>query len=248
MKRKTICSFIVSLLLLITCFVCIGCGLNGKDIESYYNLSAVGAVYFEGEQTITLKQEEHSENKTTFKDTITASDITVSGVLAGKSVKSIKYISETELLLTLEGKVSADKSHKEETGTITVSYTALGNGANGNALLRVDFEPKMVVTHNLTNTFIKKYVSEFTLPYGSFIEENVNKDNIDVPVSDGVIVNMSVTDEGALRIEVIGFEPVEYKGETYNYPMAKISANVTTFNKDLYVNIGESVWLGYELT
>ena len=91
----------------------------------------------------------------------------------------------------------------------------------------------MSVTYNARSTNLKKYVSEFTLPYGYFITVNVNADNIEVPVND-VTVNLSVTKEGALRIEVIGFEPFTYNGTTFNYPVAKINANVTTFNKELY--------------
>ncbi len=245
MKRKSIISVIVvAIILLSVCLAFASCKDNGVDY--YYNLTTEGTVYFEGEQTISVKQEESSENKTTFLSTISAKDVSVSGVLVGKTVKSVNYLSETEILVTLDGKVTADKSHKEDTGTITVSHNALKNGADGKTLLRVNFEPKMSVTYNVRNTALKKYVSEFTLPYGYFITENVNADNIEVPVND-VTVNLSVTEEGALRIEVIGFEPFTYNGTTFNYPVAKINANVTTFNKELYVTVGELIWLGYDL-
>ncbi len=250
MKINTLIRNLVGIVFLFTaCSAFSGCGLNDNDIENYYNLEAIGSVYYEGEQTISIAQFEYSDKKTTFKESVTVADITVSGVLLGKTIKSVQFLSETKLSLTLDGKVKADSSQKEDVGTITVSHNALENGANGNALLRVDFEPKMTVRNcDVESLGVKKsYVSEFKLPYGSFIKENVNKDNIFVPVDDGATVNMSVTDEGLLRIEVIGFEPFEYKGQTYNNPSAKISANVTTFNKDLYVEIGVWVYDGYAL-
>ena len=107
---------------------------------------------------------------------------------------------------------------------------------------------KRIKSFSTSSTLTKKYISEFTLPYESFVAENVNTENIDVPV-DGVTVTVSITTTGALRIEVVGFEPFTHEGVTYNHPVAKIDACVTTFNKEIYVFIGDSaLYTEYDLT
>lgn len=246
--------FMKRLTLLISALICALCctlGLaacNDDTVDSYYNLTIAGEIYFDGEQTVSLSFSENSSNVTTFKESVTVNDISLSGVLAGKTVKSVNYEDPNTLRVVLTGKVSADGSHSNDNGTIIVSHTATQNGADACGLTKVNFAPKMSRTFNSSNNFSKKYTSEFTLPYGSFIKENVNTDKITVMPSD-ITVNVSVTDDGALRIETVGFEPFEYNGNTYDNPVAKLDACVTTFNKELYVGVGDrSLFAEYALT
>jgi hypothetical protein len=141
----------------------------------------------------------------------------------------------------VDGKVTADSTHADDLGTITVARQALNNNSSGNCYVKVNYEPQMTAS-GIYGSIGEHYVncsSVFTLPYGSFIAENVNEENISVIAGDAT-VSISMTDEGELKIYVKGYDPY-YFGEDvfYEYPMAKISANVTTFNVDLWVYIGK---------
>jgi hypothetical protein len=230
---------------------CVGLALAGcGETESYYNLSESGTIYYEGEQTVKLSISEYTENKTTFKDSITKDDITLSGVLEGKTVKDVSYVSETEVSLVLDGAVTANSTQADDYGTITVASNAMANNAAANCITRVNFNPSISVIDNshVTIAGIVNCSSTFQLPYGSFISENVNTDNIVVPADD-VEVTTTVTDAGNLKITVNNYLPeADENGNVYNYPVAKISANVTTFNTDLYVYIGIGSYYGIKST
>jgi hypothetical protein len=220
--------------------VAVGFAACNDGDESYYNLSESGTIYYEGEQTVTLSISDTTEEKTTFKESVKTSDITLSGLLVGKTVTQVTYESSTQLSLVLDGKVTATSAEADGYGTITVAKTAMANNAEANCIVRVDFDPHMMVRSysSLSTANGKTCTSTFELPYGSFIAENVNTDNIIVPI-DGVEVTTTLTEEGYLKITVKGYTPyTSDNGTVFNYPVAKISANVTTFNKDLYVYIG----------
>jgi hypothetical protein len=212
------------------------------EIDSYYNLQESGTIYYEGEQTVTLGISEYTENKTTFKNSVSASDITFSGALEGKNIKSVSYVSETEISLVLDGKVNTTSTQSTELGTITVSNTAMANNATANCLVYVNYKPTMSVSNSYANIgTMVNCSSTYTLPYGSFIAENVNSTNIDVEAGDAE-VTISLTDDGKLYIRVKGYTPIaDEHGTVYKYPMAKISANVTTFNTDIYVYVGTGI-------
>ena len=79
---------------------------------------------------------------------------------------------------------------------------------------------------------LHNYSSTFVLPYGSFVEEYVNTEYITLPDTNGTL-EVSLT-EGALYVRVKGFT----LSEGVSYPVVRIAAAVTTFNKDLYVYVG----------
>jgi hypothetical protein len=230
---------------------CAAAGLAAcGEEESYYNLYESGTIYYEGEQTVKLSISDSTENKTTFKDSITKDDITLSGVLAGKTVTSATYVSATEVSLVLDGAVTANETQADDYGTITVAKSAMANNATANCIAKVDFNPQVTVVSNSYSTIagLANCSSTFKLPYGSFIESNVTTDNIIVPADDVEVV-ASVTTEGYLKICVHNYLPVtDDSGNVYKYPIAKISANVTTFNTDLYVYIGTGSVYGIKST
>jgi hypothetical protein len=251
MKKKNF-AFIATAIAIVAICGATFTACEGED-ENYYNLSATGSIYADGEQTVTLSISEYatSESKTTFKESITANDVTLSGVLEGKTVKELTYISETSVSLVLDGSVTADSSHAEEYGTITVARSALANNSSGNCYARVNYNP--VATANTSKGNYTKpdgvtyfnYSTTLSLPYGSFIEENVNTENITVIAGDAE-VSISLedntnTNKKDLKIYVKGYNPYYFGADTYyQYPTAHISANVTTFNVDLYIEVGKA--------
>jgi hypothetical protein len=250
MKKKNLAIAVLSIATVACSAVALaGCG----ETESYYNLYESGTIYYEGEQTVKLSISEYSENKTTFKDSVTKDDITLSGVLEGKTVKDVSYVSATELSVVVDGAVTANSTQANDYGTITVANTAMANNATANCLAKVDFNPSVKVVGNSYGSIagLVNCSSTFQLPYGSFISENVNTDNIIVPADD-VEVTTTITDAGNLKITVNNYLPeTDENGnatDTSKYPVAKISANVTTFNTDLYVYIGTGSYYGIKST
>jgi hypothetical protein len=220
---------------------------NGDD--SYYNLNESGTIYYEGEQTVKLSVSDTTKNKTTFKDSITKSDITLSGVLAGKTVKDVTYVSSTEISLVVDGEVTANETQADDYGTITVAKSAMANNASANCLARVDFNPELRVVDNSYSIIagVVDCSSTFELPYGSFNEDNVTTDNIIVPADDVEVIT-EITTDGNLKITVNNYLSEADDETAINYPVAKISANVTTFNTDLYVYVGTGSSYGIKST
>lgn len=244
-KKKIFAPAIMLVIFALASVLFAGC-FDDDDFGSENAFSVSSDIYFDGEQTISITPSEYGSKTSTFLETITKSDVTVSGPLEGKTVMSVEYISENEIKVTFSGKVKAsepkDSDDTSSIGKIAISRKAIKNGIAGSVYLRVNYHPKMWcdTSNSSASSVSKTYVSEFSLPYGNFITANVNTTNIIVP-DDNSTVSVSVTVHGKLRIEVSGFTPYEYNGQTYNYPVAKINANVTTFNKELYVTIGNGI-------
>lgn len=234
--KELICSTLMSTMFLSSLFLT-SCK---EDVEYHYNLTTSGTIYFNGEQTISLIPSEYNEYATTFLSTISKDDITFGGTLVGKNLKEVEYVSDKEVKLSVDGKVTADSSKSKEFGTIKVSHKALKNNADGIATFYVNFEPELTTEGVTIGTIGKKknYSSKLKLPFGSFIEENVNTTNITVPLDD-VTVDVKYISTTEIDIQVNNFEEFEYEGKTYEFPVAKLGANVTSFNKDLYIEIGK---------
>jgi hypothetical protein len=212
-----------------------------EEESEYYNLTVSGTIYFEGEQTVTLGMSDSSEHATTFKDSITVDDITLTGLLAGKTVKSVTYVSATEVTLVVDGTVTTKASDVKdnEYGVVTVAGKALANTAKGSGYVRVDYAPQFLGGSCTYSTIagVVHCSTTFTLPYGSFNESNINADHITIVAGEGT-VTASLTEDGALKVAVEGFTPWTYEDVTYNYPVVKIDASVTSFDVDLTVSVG----------
>jgi hypothetical protein len=77
------------------------------------------------------------------------------------------------------------------------------------------------------------------LPYGSFVEEYINAENIVVAAGNDANVTVELNSDGNLRIGVKNYNPYWYDETTpTTYPIAKIPANATTFNIVIYVYVG----------
>lgn len=234
-KGKIFTPVIMILVIIMTGLLFTGC--FDDDSDTYNSFMASENLYFDGEQTISISPSEYNETST-FLDTITKDDVKVSsGILSGKTVKSVEYVDENKINVTFSGKVTAKEpqDERDRIGKITISHKATKNGKAGSVYVKVNYHPKMTCFDaKISNT---TYRSVFTLPYGSFISENVNTTFITVP---GYAYTVAITDEGGLQIEVSNFTPFEDDdGQKVEFPVAKIDANVTTFNKVLYVEVGK---------
>jgi hypothetical protein len=217
-----------------------GVNVTYPTVESKLEKDCDYTIYFDGEQTIVLSLTTAEQaTQVTFNSTISASDITLSGVLVGKTVKSVTYTDSKNISVVLDGKVTADSTHASESGVITVSKNALSADKDYSCTTTVDFNPCMTCKTSYATG--GNYRSYLYLPYGSYNESNVNTDNIVITnLTDGATVEVSL-DVGSidgltrLKITVKGFTP----SDANTYPVAQIAANVTSFNKAVTVNVGE---------
>jgi len=235
--------FVILAVLSILVFCCTACD------SGLYNLKIDGKIYLSGEQTVRISVDMTSPDATTFLPTITKDDLSLSGVLTGKRVENIVYIDGENLEVTLSGNVVASEQDSNDYGTITISGKATANGENAKVDTYVDFFPKMLRTFNRHEEQGNVYISEFELPYGSFISENLVQSNVESNAND-LIILLSLTDEGRLRVEVHGFYPFETaSGYVVGFPALTLKACMTTFNKDIRVSVGDSIfYASYALT
>lgn len=239
--KKYLC-LVLSIMLAAVCMVLTACGdETGEEISLTV---AEGTVYSHGEQTVELTFSSTESGAYTFEEDIDVSDVTVSGGLAGKTVTEVVRADDSTLRVTLSGTVTDEVGSEGVLGSIVVSG-GISENATGTALVYV-YIPQMMAEGVSSSNIGEKYrfSSTFTLPYGAFIEEYVNAENIVLPDTNGTL-EVGLTD-GKLSIRVTDF----IRSENYAYPVVCIAPEVTTFNKELYVYIGRAtlgVGSGYDL-
>lgn len=220
---KKFIALIATALLAVLCMAFVACAEEGERIS----LHACDNVYSHGEQTIEITI---TDDSYTFEESIAVSDVTVGDGLEGKEVTAVTYVDETTISVTLSGTVTAEVGDDGIIGSITVGGGISGN-ATGTAYLHV-FTPQMT-TSSVFTIGSSYFATTFALPYGSFVEEYVNTDNVTLTNGTGTL-NVRLTDDGQLNISVKDFAATA----SDTYPVVKIAAEVTTFNKELYVYIG----------
>ena len=239
--KKFLCA-LLSVMLAAACLVFAACG--DKTGEEISLTVAEGTLYSHGEQTVELTFSSAESGAYTFEEDIDAADVTVSGGLAGKTVTEVARADDHTLRVTLSGTVTGEVGNEGVRGSIVVSG-GISENATGTALVNV-YIPQMMAEGASSSNIGEKYrfSSTFTLPYGAFIEEYVNAENISLPDTNGTL-EVGLTD-GKLHIRVTDF--TRPQGDAY--PVVRIAPEVTTFNKELYVYIGRStfgVGSGYDL-
>lgn len=103
--KKCLCA-LLSIMLAADCVVLTACGdATGEEISLTV---AEGTVYSHGEQTIELTFSSAESGAYTFEEDIAASDVTVSGGLAGKTVTEVARADDSTLRVTLSGTVTGE--------------------------------------------------------------------------------------------------------------------------------------------
>ncbi len=236
MKKTVVVFLVVVVLVAVFGVAFVACNTVGDNIGLYCN----DLLYSHGEQTINITI---TNNTHTFNESIAVSDVTVGDGLEGKEVIAVAYVDETTISVTLSGTVTLP-ADETTLGIITVSG-GISDNAIGTAYAYV-YTPKMTTTGVSSQKIGSVYScsTTFVLPYGSFVEEYITTDYITL-LSDSGSLSVELTDAGNLKIKVIGYESTS----GHIYPEVKIAAEVTTFNKELTVYIGYSVFqdTGYSL-
>ena len=227
--KKFFCIAAAALTAALLCMALVACGGSGEVIS----LSASNNVYSHGEQTVQLTFSASESKEYTFAEDISAADISVGGGLVGKEVTAVSYVDDSTICVTLSGTVTGTVGNDGVLGSLTVNG-GISDKATGTAYLTV-YKPQMTVSgmssSNIGSTY--NFASTFTLPYGNFVEENVDTDHITLPDANGTL-EVSLTEGGGLHVRVKGF----VRTEESSYPVVRIAAEVTTFNKELYVYVG----------
>ena len=197
-----------------------------------------GSLYAMGTQTITVTTSDDAK----FEEKLETSYVTLSEQLKGKTVDSIKYISETKAEITISGKLENYTENSNYTYyNIELSSKALKGNTTATVVTKVYLCSPKILALSVFFTTDKMATSKFSLDYGSFIEENCNTSNIKLPDSNGVIISVTVNSDNTLTISVENY----ISSEESKYPLVKISANCTTFNQDIYVSVGQMLFSTY---
>lgn len=227
MKKLSV--MLLSALLAAVCLTFVACGGEGESVA----LSASDNVYSHGEQTVRLTFASSAGEGYVFEEDISVSDISVGDGLVGKEVVSVVYENSTTVSVTLSGTVTGTVGNEGLLGYIAING-GISDGATGTAYLTV-YKPQMTTSGSSSSNIgsLHNYSSTFVLPYGSFVEEYVNTEYITLPDTNGTL-EVSLTGEGELYVRVKDFT----LSEGVSYPAVRIAAEVTTFNKELYVYVG----------
>lgn len=232
-KNKFILSILLSVMFLIGSLSVVGCG--SLDVEKHNNIEENGIIYIDSEQTITLDSRTPLDegDAAQFKNTITVADIVLSSNLAGKTISSVSYVSESSIQVVLSGKTTSSFSGKYAEGKITVKSNALLSSGDAYCFAYV-YKPMMSASMNLSsgNATSKTFTSYYILPYGTFISENVNTDKIKLSTNENGTIEVSLS-SNELSITVSNFDTT-----TVAKPTITIDKSVTSFQKDLTVVIG----------
>jgi hypothetical protein len=224
-QRKRLISFC-------TCSACLFLLAACSSTSNQAVLEIDGTIYNDGVQIVTLTLS--SDDDASFNEDISAADVTLTGLLEDKEIVEVYYVDETTLLLGLSGEVegSADK-----TSEIMIDASGISTDQEVSAAVQVDFEPYITVESNSysDSNGIINASGTYTLPYGSFNEDALSDENIQL-VGDGEL-SYSLSDEGSLTIAVTNYADDSNDNEI-GYPQAVLSKEVTTFHTEIILYIG----------
>jgi hypothetical protein len=195
-------------------------------------LQADGTIYNDGVQIVTLTLS--SDDDASFNEDISAADVTLTGLLEDKEIVEVYYVDETTLLLGLSGEVEGSA---DETSEIMIDASGISTDQEVSVAIQVDFEPYITVESNFytDSDGIINASSQYVLPYGSFYEDYLNNENIQL-VGEGEL-SYELNDEGCLRISVNNFTDDSSEDEN-GYPQVILSKDVTTFNTEIILYVG----------
>lgn len=219
---------------LLVAIVCLFIAVLTACTKNHYVFTNVsGIIYAKGTQTVTVTV---SDDSTTFEKDLKPEYITLSEKLKGKTVDSFTYVSDYKAEVTLSGILDTINTDVEYS---YFNIELLNDALKGNSTATVSLTvystaPKVSAFSALFTG--KTASSTFSLPYGNFVEENCNAQNITLPDSNGEIEIK--LENNQLSITVRNFVPT---GST-NYPIVKVAANCTSFNIDLYLYIGAMLY------
>lgn len=221
---------------LLVAIVCLFIAVLTACAKNHYVFTNVsGIIYAKGTQTVTITV---SDDSTTFEKDLKPEFITLSEKLKGKTVDSFTYVSDYKAEVTLSGTLDTINTDVEYS---YFNIELLNNALKGNSTATVSLTvystaPKITAFRAFFTTG-KTASSTFSLPYGNFVEENCNAQNITLPDSNGEITEIKV-ENNQLSITVRNFVPTD----STNYPIVKVAANCTSFNIDLYLYIGAMLY------
>lgn len=197
--------------------------------SEYYNIKA-GVVYRFGEQTLTVEIDSNSEDKTTFLNTISASDITFGDKATGRTAKSVTFVSDTTIKVVVDGIVESTATG--EFGKVTVSANAMANNAISHCYVNVS-TPQIKITANSSSTNPTRFSSTLALDAGYFTQANITLDNITITNGTGTLT-VTYNQDGTVSLKVTDF----VASSTDTHPVVKFEENTTTIGSSFSVTVG----------
>lgn len=214
--------FLIVALLVICCLSIVACV---EEADSVQNIEGV-KVWAYHDSTIILESKEPlmGGEPAVFKKDIKASDITVTGTLVGKTVKSVKYISNSEIEVVLTGKVN--KYSADGLATIVVSKRALENNYDSFATVSIK-KSEVHMGEVMSFSASGKYIGSIYIDNGSFTD-SVSMQTVKLAEgSTGELQSVELKD-GKIVVTIVGATSV---------PKITIDASTNTFNKSATLNV-----------
>lgn len=217
-----------TVLILTALLLCVGLLGCTADTDEQQKIDAFPSVQASFECTVTLVSVDPLETgeKAVFKPTINKNDITLSGALVGKKVKSVTYVDPYCVKVVLEGRATS-LQYDTDYGKITVSKNALANDYDVFDLIIVE----KAYVHAVNAVSLKDsgtYEATYELAAGSFTDRATKEHVRLAPGSDGTIESVALAD-GRLTVVITG---------ATSCPSIEIDPEVTSFQKGFTIIVG----------
>lgn len=203
-------------ILVICCLPFVACS---EDTDSVQNIESVSVwAYHDSKVTLESKQPLMDGEPAVFKSDIKVSDISVSGALAGKIVKSVKYINNSKIEVVLTGKVN--KFSDDDLAYINVSKRALENNYDSFATVTLK---KSAVHMGEVMRFSSsgKYIGTISIDNGTF-KNTVSTATVKLAEGSTGVIESVVLEDGKIIVTVTGASSA---------PQLTLDASTNTFNK-----------------
>lgn len=205
-------------------------GLGGYRFE----IAVSAQIYDEGEQEVVIYFTNNNE-KTTFKSTVTTSDISFEGNLRGRTVTKVVRTSEISLTVTLGGKCVASSAPSDR-NKIVVMGDAVSDGKTYACIVRTVKQSGIVASTVSAEGDVFKSVFEMTS--GSrFNEEFINASWIILTNGNGATMDIEVafdSENMTVTVTVSDFEP----SEIHPKPEVKFSEETTSLEREFVFLVG----------
>lgn len=239
MKKAKFLGLLTAVVSLAATFSIGGCSLEGEK-EKLNNIETGGVVYIADTQEISVSgtRSAMGDEAAIFLSDVKTSDITLSGVLAEKTVQSVSFVSSEEIIVVLSGNITATFDGAYTTGTLTVSSRALQGNADSYCLVNVH-KPAITTGSTISggSPENKTFMATFVLPYGAFTENATAENIVLVETTNGELTEISVSDDKMrLSVTIENYNP-KLDGAR-DYPQVHMTADTTTFGVGITISVG----------
>ena len=197
------------------------------------NIEVIGAIYTVGEQSVRIMSSIPNDDGSIarFKESIAPAHFRLDGALNGKTVTAVTYVSQNEILVTLDGSITDSSA---TSATVYISPDVLKNEYASYCSVTVE-RPAIIVSGYYFSSVDKTHVCTYSLPWGSFTD-----------LADATTVTMTNASSGAIKVVrnsdgTLTVSVTDFKStDGSSYPQLRFLAETTPFAKEFTIGMGSS--------